>query len=81
MNGNEEVVLEVAETMNSGKTLRTLATAGVVILVGGITYKYAIKPLAKKIKQNWKKKKEVKNDITSDDGIEIIEDFNNEEED
>ena len=82
MNGNEEVVFEVAErAFDSNKTLKTVAGIGVVVLVGGLTYKYAIKPGVKKLKKYLKNKKEVKNEMTSDDGIEIIEDFDNEEED
>lgn len=81
MNGNEEVVFEVAErAFDSNKTLKTVAGIGVVVLVGGLTYKYAIKPGVKKLKKYLKNKKEVKNEFTSDDGIEIIEDFNNEED-
>lgn len=83
MNGNEEVVFEVAErAFDSNKTLKTVAGIGVVVLVGGLTYKYAIKPgVSKLLKKYLKNKKEVKNEMASDDGIEIIEDFDNEEED
>lgn len=76
---NDEVMEkaeEVVTSTGSGKTLRTLGVIGGVALVGGLAYKYAIKPLISKAKA--KKEQDFTGD--SDDAEFVDTSFDSDEE-
>lgn len=69
---NEEV-MDVAEevvTTGSGKALKTLGIFGGAVLIGGLAYKYAVKPIIAKVKA----KKEPEDDFSDDaDDIDVVD--------
>lgn len=72
---NEEVMEATEEIVNSGsgKGFKVAAGVGIAVLVGGVAYKYAVKPLVAKIKA---KKEQKKAEAEAKDYIdaEIVED-------
>lgn len=65
---NEEIMtneaIEVVEGgVKSGKTLKTLGIVGAALLVGGLTYKYAVKPMLDKKKAG----SEIESDIIDEE--------------
>lgn len=64
MNAAEEVVTE-----SSGKTLKALGIFGGAVLIGGLAYKYAVKPIIAKVKA-----KKEPDDFSDDaDDIDIVD--------
>ena len=82
MDNNEimvnEDLMETTEMMttNSGNSLKMAAGIGLAIVVGGMAYKYAAKPMIAKIKAKRESKK-----INEEDIIDIYDDYENESED
>lgn len=67
---NNEEVIEVTEeiaTAGSGKGLKIAAGIGLTVLVGGLAYKYVVKPMWAKIKA---KKEEQNISVEDYDGFE-----------
>lgn len=67
---NNEEVIEVTEeiaTAGSGKGLKIAAGIGLTVLVGGLAYKYVVKPMWAKIKA---KKEDQKISVEDYDGFE-----------
>lgn len=63
---NEEVVEvteEIAKAYGKGRTLGNVAAGAAMVIVGGVTYKYVVKPAIKKIKTRRAEKKAAKEEI------------------
>lgn len=58
---NEEVIEATAELANAGlsKGFKIGIGVGVAVLVGGITYKYAVKPMLEKVRAKRAQQEEV----------------------
>lgn len=59
---NEEFIEETEEVVKAviGKKLKVFGIGVVTVVVGGVTYKYVIKPIVKNVKAKWTAKKTAK---------------------